>query len=89
MKPEYKYFLSGLVISALGYSGINGAEIISTANAESKAKQCVWSYINDKGAPNIGEAGKIEMDEDWTKMSNSGWKLKLCSGNIWVFEKCE
>lgn len=89
MKTEYKYFLYGLVISAIAYSGINGAEIISTAKAESSAKQCVWSYVKDGSGPEIGEAGKIEMDEDWTKMSKGGWKLKTSHGQFWVFEKCE
>jgi len=88
MKAEYKYFFSGLLLSTLVYSGINGAEIISTAKAESNAKQCVWSYIKDGASPEIGEAGRIQMDEEWTKMSNGGWKLKATHGQFWVFEKC-
>ncbi len=89
MKTEHKYFLSGLVISALAYSGINGAELISIAKAESKIKQCVWSYVKDSNGPEIGEVGSIEMDEDWTKMSNGGWMLKANNGQFWVFEKCK
>ena len=85
---KYKYFLSGLLISTLVYSGFNGAAMISIAKAELNSKQCVWSYVKDSNGPEIGEVGKIEMDEDWTKMSNGGWTLKANNGQFWVFEKC-
>ena len=88
MKTKHKYFLSGLLITTLVYSGLNESRIISIAKAESKSKQCVWSYVKDSNGPEIGEVGKIEMDEDWTKMSNGGWKLITNNGQFWVFEKC-
>jgi hypothetical protein len=66
-----------------------GNDIVRVNTAE-ETKKCVWSYITDKGSPELGEAGKIDMGEDWEKMSKNGWRLiAVNSVHDYIFEKCE
>jgi hypothetical protein len=42
----------------------------------------------DSDAPNIGEAGQIEYDDEWQRVLSGGWTLKLATGARYIFERC-
>lgn len=80
--------LAGVVVGMLLAGG--QARLARADDAAPAATQtCEWSYVKDTIAPEIGEAGKIAMDEEWRAMSAGGWRLVAVEGNaIWVFERC-
>ena len=90
MKIETKSLFLGMLLSATIIIGLEELNFVTKANAEVMSKQCVWSYVNDFGFPNMGENGKIELSEVWLKMSKDGWMLKAVNshGDIYIFEKC-
>jgi hypothetical protein len=61
-----------------------------SAQTTKPRQHCVWSYVHDSGAPNIGENGEVATkDKDWQRMSDGGWQLKTASNENYVFERCE
>jgi hypothetical protein len=65
---------------------------LSQTDAQSKVqRRCVWTYVSDEGAPNIGKDGKVDLEraQNWKKLSEDGWELKAFDNNKYIFEKCE
>ena len=81
----------------LTLNNISPAQAASPPSTETKAvpqnKVCTWSYLGDSGSPELGEAGKVKMDDDWTTMSKGGWRLVAVKAGTtddhYVFERCQ
>jgi hypothetical protein len=51
-------------------------------------RKCDYTHIKDRIFPNIGENGKIEYNDEWKNVVESGWLLKVSFDGGFVFEKC-
>ena len=53
-------------------------------------KKCDYTYVRDNVAPGIGRDGDIKYSDEWKKVIESGWVLKIASapGAGYIFEKC-
>jgi hypothetical protein len=76
--------VAGIVLTAVVFS----AESVR-AQEKTEGKQiCDYTYIEDSMRPNIGPNGTIRYNDKWKLVVEGGWKLKIATEDIYVFERC-
>ena len=71
----------GILVSQVG--------VLKGAQSTTGQVKCDYTYVDDDGKPNIGENGEIKYDDEWRKMIEGGWILKVAvAEGVYVFEKC-
>ena len=83
-----------LVTIALALSAVALVVGISRPVQAQANRKCVWSYLTDGGAPNIGKDGKGDItDASWKAMSDGGWEFKqafsITGDTAYLFERCQ
>lgn len=78
----------GLAIALIG-SPV-GVPVVAQAPSVEQ-RRCDYTFIKDKGEPGIGEGGQVRYSENWARVVDAGWVLKLATYNptVYVFERCQ
>ena len=72
----------GILVSQVG--------VLKGAQSTTGQVKCDYTYLHDEGKPNIGEDGAIKYHDEWKKVTEDGWILKVAVAGegVYVFEKC-
>jgi hypothetical protein len=80
--------LAGLVVGMLLGGGQARLAWADDAASPAATQKCEWGYHNAGMPPDIGEGGKVEMNDEWKAVSAGGWRLVATVGRVVLFERC-
>jgi hypothetical protein len=78
--------LLGMIVAQVGL--VKGESRVAQNVASGIQQTCDYTYISDRGEPNIGSNGQIRYDEPWKVVHDGGWSLKATASDLYIFEKC-
>jgi hypothetical protein len=83
-----------LVVSFLAAACAGAAArplIVPGAHATAPVSRCDWRYLKDMDDPEVpqGTDGRYPMSEEWTAMSQAGYRLVATQHFYYLFERCD